>query len=396
MNKVHSYEAITARVRDLQAKRANLSSQVTEKDPNEQGTVTVPKGEGEDPAPQNLPANRKEITTGGNLGVMGGTDTPPGAGPTGTAVPSTVDGQPKDDAATSPTTALSKIATDAASIGARIASLRKSASAPATAVAATPAPAAEKGIAPELGTDMMFKLAAAMLETEEGRVAAEAALLKSAGAEAARTLLASAGSQYDALVQNQIAWDEYQKSAAFAENQELLAAEELLKSASAEEREEILKIARVHPAVLATIPDEMEKMAYQQGAMDAAQMEASAAPGPDGEPTQEPALEGGQEGGVPSLEQIAQMLMAAVEAGEIPEEVAMQVMQELAQAGGGEGGAPAGDPAAGGAPAGLEPAPEGGAGDPAGAPEPDGDELPPEAKAASALCANLIPELSLL
>lgn len=337
------------------------------------------------PTPQNLPANRKEHNSDGNLGVMGGTDTPPGAGPTGTAVPSTVDGQPKDDAATSPTTDLSKIAGDAAAIANRIQSLRKGASAPAVKAASAPTPT--PAVTNELGSDMMLKLAAAMLETEEGRHAAEAALLKSAGAEAARVLLASAAGQYDALVQNQIAVNEYQKSAAAQEDAELLAAEELLKTASAEEREEILKIAKVHPAVLATISDEMEKLAYQQGALDAAQMDASAAPAQEGGAPQEPSLEGAQEGG-PSLEQIAQLLMAAVQSGEIPQEVAEQVMKELAGAGG-EG-------AEGGAPEGAE-GPLAGA-VPPGAGEPDGDEaLPPdapeEAKAASALARQLIPEL---
>lgn len=226
----------------------------------------------------------------------------------------------------------------------------------------------------------LHKLAASLLETEEGRATAEACLLKSAGAEAARTLMANATAQYEQAVAEQLAYAEWQKSAAAHEDAELLAAEELLKSASAPEREEILKIARVHANLLAGIPDEMEKLAAQQGAMDAAQMDASMAPAAEGGAPQEPSLEGaGDE--PPSLEQIAQMLMAAVQAGEIDQATAEKVMQELAQ---GE---------AGGAPAGIEPGPEGAPGDPAGAIEPDGDELPPEAKAAALLVKTLVPEL---
>ena len=246
---------------------------------------------------------------------------------------------------------------------------------------------------------MMLKLAATMLETEEGRKVAEATLLKSAGAEAARTLLGAAANQYDALVREQIAAEEYHKAASAQDNAELLAAEELLKSASVEERAQIVKIAQVIPAVLDTIPDEMEKLAFQQGAMDGAQMDASSAPAEEGGAPQEPSLEGAE--GAPSLEQIAQMLMAAVQSGEIPQEVAQQVMQELAQAEGGAGGAPGGEPAGdeGGAGAGAPPAGAmpGAAPD---APAPGGpesaEELPPEAKAASALASALIPELQFL
>lgn len=392
---VQNYKAIVDRVKTMRAKQA---CSVPEKDPNEQGPVTVPKGEAENPGPQHLPANRKEIQDG-TLNVPG--NKIEGAGPTGTEVPSTVDGKPKDDAATSPTVSLDKIARTVPAITARIAAMRKGASAPAAPVVKqAAAPAAEKGIAPELGTDMMLKLAATMLETEEGRKVAEATLLKSAGAEAARNLLGAAADQYDALVRNAIAWDEYEKSAAYQANAELAAAEELLKSASVEERAQIVKIAQVIPAVLATIPDEMEKLAFQQGAMDGAQMDASAAPADEGGAPQEPGLEGaGQEG--PSLGQIAQLLMAAVQSGEIDQATAEQVMQELAKAEQGGGGAPGAegapgeDPAGAGAPpAGAMPgaAPEAPA---QGGPE-SGAELPPEAKAASALANALIPELALL
>ena len=116
--------------------------------------------------------------------------------------------------------------------------------------------------------------------------------------------------------------------------------------------------------------DPIEKMAYQQGAADAASMMDSVGQAPDGGMgAGEPQLPGAEDGPA-SLDQIAQILIAAVQSGEIDEQTAEQVMAALAQ---GEGGGAPGAP---------------GGGDPnAGAVPPEAAE---EVKAASALFKELV------
>ena len=362
MPKVQTYESVVARVRGLH----KSASAPTEKDPADQGTRTAPADESA--ASMHLPTNRKEHTS----------DTPtPGflnqlkPGPTGTDVPSTTDGKPKEDAATSPTVELSKIATDASSIAGRINALQKQASAPAAGTQTLVVESTED-------ENMLTKLAHALLSTEEGVSMVEGYLVKAAGAEGARNLMAVAQAQHEAAIAQVVQADQMQKAAAAQEYAEVQAVEEILKSASVEERDQIFKIASVHKDILATIDDPMEKAAYQQGASDAASMMDSAPDAQGG-----PQLPGAQEGGPQDLQEIAQLLMVAVQNGELDQETAEKVMQELASAEGGQGGgAAAGAPPAGGAP---EAAAAGGA--PAGeASEPDGDELP---KAAAALAREL-------
>ncbi len=422
-----TYKDAVSRVKDFQktaaaAKAANATDQankgnpkgatIPEQDPNEKGTVTPPKQPGEAPAAQNLPDTRTE-------GQYQAHSTPESLnqlkpGETGKEVPTTVDGKPKEEAATSPTVELSKIAGDASAIAQRFITLRKSAgvAAPAGAVsttnvkpvtaptAATPggAKAATADLPNRFGTDMLVKLATELLATEDGVALAERVLLKSAGAETARNLLQAAVDQNAELLKAASAHDEQ----AQAEQAWFEHVDAIYKNASAEDRAVMDKIASVHAAAIEKIVDPLEQLAYKQGAMDAASMMDSQG----GDPSAQPQLPGGEQGPA-SIEQIAQLLQQAVQSGELDEQTATQILQELATAegGAGGGGAPGGDPT-GGAPGGGPGGPGGGdptggmpGGDPTGGAGAGGPPMP-EAPAAGdpaelAKAASLFKELML-
>ena len=206
----------------------------------------------------------------------------------------------------------------------------------------------------QLTPEFHLKLASTILSTQEGVDLSLALLRKQAGVEAANDLMASA-----------LAMHEKYASEAQVESE----VDQLFKSASAEEQAAIVKFAKVHQFCLDRIENPFEKMAFAQGAQDAASMDESAAGGG------QPQLPGGEEGGTPSPEEIVQVLQQMVQSGEIDEETAKQVLQILAQ-----GGDEAAGDAAGASPdEGADPAAAG------GAPAPSADGVPPEVKAASAI-----------
>ena len=248
MPKVHNYGEVVDRVRQHQAaKRASIGTQnapaavkVPEEDPAKKGEQTPPERPDESASAQNLPTNRKPLTDSDGPGAANVPGSKiEGVGATGTDVPTTVDGKPKEDAATSPTTELSKIATTVGGITGRIRALqggtKTAAATPAAATAqANKEAAAGDAIASDihLDTDMLVKLSSIILATEEGRGYAESVLVKAAGAEAAAGILKTAAAQHQALVDQAATYDEYTKSAAFAQQQELLVVEQMLKDKS--------------------------------------------------------------------------------------------------------------------------------------------------------------------
>jgi hypothetical protein len=207
----------------------------------------------------------------------------------------------------------------------------------------------------ELGADAHIKLAQAILEDEENYAVADRMLKRKMGADAAQDLLkAAAESSAIAKEQREQAqFIEYMnKHASEDEKAQFQAAvmlAEFEKSASAEEKEKFQKIASAYQAGLEKCASDLEKKAFEAGAQDAALgMEAGMEAAP---------AEGEMPGGEMGVEDLMALIMAAVESGEIPPEVAEQLLMALeAEAG---GGAPAegGDPAAEGAPA-EEAAPE--------------------------------------
>jgi hypothetical protein len=234
------------------------------------------------------------------------------------------------------------------------------------------------------------------MATEGGLEAVEPVLMKAAGVEACRTIMSNAAASYDQFIKQQMEMEEYQKAAsaqASVEEQEFVA---MLKTASANDQEQIVKYATIHSEALNNIEDTLLKQAYMQGAGDAAAMQDSAPPpgepSPEGQHPEPDGDEGaipGGGGGAASIEEIAQLLAAMVQSGEIDQQTAEGALQELVQAmqGGAAGGGapPEGDPMAGGAP------PEG---DPmAGGAPPEGDPKMAFDKS-SALCTKLISSLT--
>jgi len=352
MPQVHHYEAMVARVRNYQGGLAKAASHpVTETDPNEQGTVSIPTDPGSAAAAQNLPTN----WTANAPAPAQLTDRQLKPGPTGTNVPSTVAGD-----------SLSKIASGAAAITARIQALRTGVQ-PAVKAAADDAVASDIQLTPEFH----FKLASEILATEDGMAFAEKILTKRAGQVAAHEMVAQALQaeyHFAAYAQQE---DALQKQAAHEEN----IIEGYFKSASADDQVEMIKFARVHAEVLDTITDPMEKAAYISGCKDAAAMMDSAEQG-GGQPGQppeagveaEPEIPGGGEG-PQTLEEVVAVLEHLVQSGQIDQATAEEVVKALVSGEVGGEGAPEDQE---GAPHGALP-----------------EEM--EAKEASALWAELIP-----
>lgn len=186
-----------------------------------------------------------------------------------------------------------------------------------------------------------IKLAEAILSDEENFATADRLLKRKLGADAANDLLKAASESMAAEKEEQAQSEfvEYMEKYATAEEKQQLHTAIVLdnfeKTASAEDKQKFEKIATAYNAGLATCTTDMEKKAFEQGAQDAALgMEA----GMDA-----PVEEGMPAGGELTPEDLVMLIMAAVESGEIPEEVAMQLIEAIE--GGGElapeeGGAP--------------------------------------------------------
>jgi DNA-directed RNA polymerase subunit F len=368
-NKPLQFASVLDRIKSYQTKLAADSSSVT--DPADKGTVGIPRDPEATHAKQNIPEN-KDNTVSNEGAKLEDEQLHPVS--TGKNVPSAANGNAKENVS-SPTESLSKIANRVSAITAKL----KAASSCTTdqvpemdkdlvatkkpktdTVGGVPDAAANKdegktkppfgtkamngssekeaandSLAADISPEALMKLAATILTTEGGLEAVEPVLMKAAGLEAARQIMADATASYTEYVKSaneQATHMEYVKQAAQQEAAEL---SEFLKSASESDKEQIVKIASIHQEALANIEQTFLKQAYMQGAADAAAMEDSG-----GEEL--PGAEGGA-----SLEQIAQLLQAMVESGEIDEETAMAVLQELA--GGAQGEMPPG--AEGGMPA---------------------------------------------
>ena len=341
--------AILKFAREKQAATAPSSS-VDTTDPTNQGTKAIPK---DNSARQcdGVSASGQDDSVGGKTPSAPSSPTNP-AGTGEGKTPSTQNGNAKEKAFTDVSTPVEKIATRANKIAERLASLSKGASttptkdetpgaskpdttkqagedsAPKkTGDSATAKQAGDDASPDELTWNLHVKLAAAILETEEGQKMAHNFLAKQAGEKAATDLVRGALAQHI----------EFQKiaSAEEAEAQELQnQVDEFYKKASTEERQLMVKSAQLHKINLDEIDDPMLKWAYQDAAMDAGAMledEGGMIPG---------------EAEEPSVEDIEMVLADMVQTGEIDPETAEAVLEILV---GGEDGLAGGeDPLAGG------------------------------------------------
>ena len=242
------------------------------KDPNCKGTVSIPSfGDGADRSALRLPESAKSNTANGDANVLCTVSKPAGTGEGSYITP--INGDAKDEAAKSPTAALSKIAQQSQALKAAAAAMNNV------------QPQQQVPTNVELPTqfrqdsNLMSKLAsisATMLATEEGRQAVSSYLEKEAGRQEVNGLLAQ--------VQYELAQEMQKVAAAQQQEVPVRGYAEFRKAAA---------LAKTHEAWLDSCQSDLEKIAYAQGAMDgAAAAEAMDAgmdpsiPGADG-PTEE-------------------------------------------------------------------------------------------------------------
>jgi hypothetical protein len=202
----------------------------------------------------------------------------------------------------------------------------------------------------ELTTDVLAKIAAVVLSSEEGAKFVEGELAKAAGAQAAQETLAFLAEQSE-LAEKQAAYAQGEADAEALIQQVLVESgrQEGLKQAAAAEKNAVY--AQLGEKIAQAGIEEL--MAAGQGA---------AGPGADVAPAEmgaDPAaaagaMGGGEAGGEQEItpEDLQAALEALVNEGTIQPEEAQAVMEYITSAGGGEAGAAAG------APAGAPPAPE--------------------------------------
>lgn len=325
---------LNARVKSASVKSAADEEAISGiKDPNEKGNVAPPAHhDGNDRVAQGLPTNLCNCGEANKEHNLFAVTTPEGVGQG--SYPTPVNGVAKDEAATSSTSPLDKIA---AKLNASLETLRGTATKQAgQAEFQMPADLAEDA-------DIMRKLASIgvmMIGCDEGAQAVNSVLERRFGQAEAAAIINTAR-------------DQVVKQAAAAQEQEDL----------------IEKAASTHAAWFEAFEYPFEKQAYAQGAVDGEQVAQAAAAGE--EPTIDGAeglsdedviqvlqslIESGQvspeeveallaqadtdQSGDYSLEEIAAALEAGLASGEISEEEAAAIVQAI------QGGAPAAEAAA--------------------------------------------------
>jgi hypothetical protein len=297
-------------------------------DPSNKGVVSVPSHpDGDDPKKTQLPPNgtnedgQKDNLTNrpGQVGSGGACQVPGGSSP--------IDGNAKDEAATSPTVALDKIAAKVAKTVKALKAITKSSSNKesgsegASAPSASSAPEKKAGDTPLLdpsSPEFFDKLAhsvRAIVEVEGGAELVEQLMRKHAGVEAARALVGDIVTGYNEAVKQAASEIQKEQAAELQKQQMVEAFSELTKNASEEDKNQIIKLAEVVVEGAARIEDPILKQAFANGAADAAAMEdAGALPGAEGDL---------------SIEQIVQLIESMVQSGELDPQTAEALLQAL-------------------------------------------------------------------
>lgn len=265
------------------------------KDPTNEGTVSIPSGDGDKASNRDLPTNGSNEPDGGDKmhHIMDVTK-PNGVGQGSYVTPR--NGTAIDEAVNSPTKSLDKIAQLAGA-------LQSSAQQAPAEKQAT----ADVNMPESLEYDILTKLAsigAYMLGSERGRQAVEQTIAHEAGIKEAAAIVNAAG-------------DMMKQAAAHvtAQQQEAEAAL-MIKAAAAE---------TAHTAWLNSFQTDLEKQAYMAGAQDGAAMADAEAAGVSPE-----AIDAASEEGM-SDEEIMAMLQEAVAQGLISEEEVEAILAQAAQ-----------------------------------------------------------------
>lgn len=365
-----NYEAMCNRVdalRDQNHSKSAADSGGVE-DPRNKGTASIPDHpDGDNAAKTKIPEGSRPVNDKSvDDGVTQHVTRPGGTGENMPPAPG--DQNAKDNAFTSPTTPIEKIALAANNLKA----LRDGGAAPAPqekeAAAAEPTPAepaepAEKSAATEgekkpegvdvektasgieLSDDAHIKLASEILDSEEGRAWALEFLTERQGEKVAHAMMNDAANLQQEM--EKAAGEEAYMAKAAADQQDANVSfiDGMLKEASPQEREIFMKCAAAHTETInANYDGDYEAQdLYKMGAADAGMaQEMMMAGGDPGMPTLPGA--GGVEDG-----QIQEVIAAMVQAGELTPEEAQAILAQLTADGGGAAPAeeaPAEEPAA--------------------------------------------------
>ena len=273
------------------------------KDPTNEGTVSIPSGDGDKASNRDLPTNGSNEPDGGDKmhHIMDVTK-PNGVGQGSYVTPR--NGTAIDEAVNSPTKSLDKIAQLAGALQSseQQAPVEESAEKPAEKQAT-----ADVNMPESLEYDILTKLAsigAYMLGSERGRQAVEQTIAHEAGIKEAAAIVNAAG-------------DMMKQAAAHATAQQKEAEAALMIKAAAAET--------AHTAWLNSFKTDMEKQAYMAGAQDGAAMADAEAAGVSPEAIDAASAEG------MSDEEIMAMLQEAVAQGLISEEEVEAILAQAAQ-----------------------------------------------------------------
>lgn len=269
------------------------------KDPTNEGTVSIPSGDGDKASNRDLPTNGSNEPDGGDKmhHIMDVTK-PNGVGQGSYVTPR--NGTAIDEAVNSPTKSLDKIAQLAGALqsSAQQAPVEEPAEKQATA---------DVNMPESLEYDILTKLAsigAYMLGSERGRQAVEQTIAHEAGIKEAAAIVNAAG-------------DMMKQAAAHVTTQQQEAEAVLMIKAAAAET--------AHTAWLNSFQTDLEKQAYMAGAQDGAAMADAEAAGVSPEAIDAASAEG------MSDEEIMAMLQEAVAQGLISEEEVEAILAQAAQ-----------------------------------------------------------------
>lgn len=269
------------------------------KDPTNEGTVSIPSGDGDKASNRDLPTNGSNEPDGGDKmhHIMDVTK-PNGVGQGSYVTPR--NGTAIDEAVNSPTKSLDKIAQLAGALQSseQQAPVEEPAEKQATA---------DVNMPESLEYDILTKLAsigAYMLGSERGRQAVEQTIAHEAGIKEAAAIVNAAG-------------DMMKQAAAHATAQQKEAEAALMIKAAAAET--------AHAAWLNSFQTDMEKQAYMAGAQDGAAMADAEAAGVSPEAIDAASAEG------MSDDEIMAMLQEAVAQGLISEEEVEAILAQAAQ-----------------------------------------------------------------
>ena len=265
------------------------------KDPTNEGTVSIPSGDGDKASNRDLPTNGSNEPDGGaKMHHIMDVTKPNGVGQGSYVTPR--NGTAIDEAVNSPTKSLDKIA----QLAGALQSSEQQAPAEKQATA-------DVNMPESLEYDILTKLAsigAYMLGSERGRQAVEQTIAHEAGIKEAAAIVNAAG-------------DMMKQAAAHATIQQQEAEAALMIKAAAAET--------AHTAWLGSFQTDMEKQAYMAGAQDGAAMADAEAAGVSPEAIDAASAEG------MSDEEIMAMLQEAVAQGLISEEEVEAILAQAAQ-----------------------------------------------------------------